>query len=53
MSVSSFLRELLRARMTDQAAYGQSMERYLSRRGRPLGGARPGREEIHDRASLR
>jgi hypothetical protein len=53
MSVSSFLRELLRERMTDQAAYGQSMERYLSRRGRALGGARPGREEIHDRASLR
>jgi hypothetical protein len=53
MSVSSFLRELLRERMTDQAAYGQAMERYLSRRGRALDGARPSREEIHDRASLR
>jgi plasmid stability protein len=53
MSVSSYLRELLRERMTGEALYAESMERYLSRRGRRLGGPLPTREEVHDRVGLR
>jgi hypothetical protein len=53
MSVSAFLRELLRERMTAQAAYSHAMDRYLARRGQRLGGSRTPRQEIHDRAGLR
>ena len=53
MSVSSFLRELLTERMVTDAAYASSMDRYLSRRAKKLGGPRPTREELHDRAGLR
>jgi plasmid stability protein len=53
MSVSSYLRELLRDRMVGEVAYSTSMERYLSRRGKKLGGNLPTREEVHDRAGLR
>jgi hypothetical protein len=55
MSVSSFLRLILRERMGDQASYEAARDRYLAR-GPWLasGGARyPTREEIHDRAGLR
>ncbi len=53
MSVSSYLRELLRERMVGEVAYAASMQRYLSRRGKKLGGSLPTREEVHDRAGLR
>jgi hypothetical protein len=53
MSLSSFLREMLRERMVGEAAYTEAMERYLSRPSKELGGAHPTREELHDRAGLR
>ncbi|MGQ0670846.1 MAG: hypothetical protein ACT4PO_14455 [Actinomycetota bacterium] len=53
MSVSSLLRELLRQRMGGRIAYTGAMERYLSRGPAGLGGRRPTREELHDRAGLR
>ena len=52
-SLSSFLRELLEERMTGDAEYQSAMDRYFSRGGRTMGGARPSREELHDRAGLR
>jgi hypothetical protein len=52
-SVSSLLRELLREHMGGRESYAGAMERYLSRAPRELGGARPSREELHDRAGLR
>lgn len=53
MSVSGFLRELLHERMIGDASYADSMDRYLSRRPKKLGGERPTREELHARADLR
>jgi hypothetical protein len=55
MSVSSFIRNLLRERMGGQAAYAGAMNRYLSRPGLDLSGGRsyPSRDELHDRAGLR
>ena len=55
MSVSSFIRQLLRERMGGQVAYAGAMSRYLSRAGSDLsaGGGYPAREELHDRAGLR
>ena len=55
MSVSSFIRQLLRERMGGQVAYAGTMSRYLSRAGSDLseGGDYPAREELHDRAGLR
>jgi len=55
MSVSSFIRQLLRERMGGQVAYGGAMKRFLSRAGSDLSqGARyPAREELHQRAGLR
>ncbi len=55
MSVSRFIREILRERMAGQVTYEAAMERYLAREPVPLkrGGAYPRREELHDRADLR
>jgi len=55
MSVSGFIRQLLRERMGGQVAYAGAMSRYLSRAGSDLseGGAYPAHEELHDRAGLR
>lgn len=54
MSVSSFIRLLLRERMGGQAGYAGARERYLARiRSSISEGAYPGREELHDRAGLR
>jgi hypothetical protein len=55
MSVSSFVRLLLRERMGGQAAYAGARERYRSRTGVPIsdGATYPRREELHDRAGLR
>jgi plasmid stability protein len=55
MSVSRFIREMLRERMGGQAAYDGAMGRYLSRSAVELKdvGPYPGREELHDRAGLR
>jgi hypothetical protein len=53
VSVSSLLRDLLREHMGGRESYAGTMERYLSREPRKLGGARPSREELHDRAGLR
>jgi hypothetical protein len=52
-SVSSLLRELLLEHMGGRESYAGAMERYLSREPRTLGGSRPTREELHDRARLR
>ena len=52
-SVSAFLRSMLRERMIGDAGYAAAMERYLSRASRRLGGRRPTRDELHDRADLR
>ena len=52
-SVSSLLRDLLREHMAGRESYAGAMERYLGRVPRKLGGVRPGREELHDRAGLR
>jgi plasmid stability protein len=53
VSVSSFLRELLKERMATEEGYEDAMRRYLSRPQVPLGTPRPTREEVHDRAGLR
>ncbi len=55
MSVSGFIRQLLRERMGGQAAYAGAMSRYLSRAGSNLSSGRPypAREELHERAGLR
>jgi len=53
MSVSSLLRELLRDHMGGRESYAGALERYLSREPQTLGGPRPSREELHDRAGLR
>ncbi len=55
ISMSSLIRHLLRERMGGQAAYAGAMQRYLSRPASGLrqAGARPTREELHDRAGLR
>ncbi len=54
MSVSGFIRQLMRERMGGQIAYPGAMSRYLSRAGSNLseGGNYPAREELHDRAGL-
>lgn len=55
MSVSSFIRTLLRERMGGQIAYDAAMERYLTRRPWVATGEEPlpAREDLHDRAGLR
>jgi hypothetical protein len=55
MSVSSFIRILLRERMGGQVAYAGAMSRFLSRAGSDLskGERYPSREELHERAGLR
>jgi plasmid stability protein len=55
MSVSSFVRVLLRERMGGQAEFAGARDRYLSRAGSDISGGKryPGREELHDRAGLR
>jgi hypothetical protein len=54
MSVSSFVRLLLREHMGGQAAYSGAMARYLSRRPAAISDGRyPSRDEVHDRAGLR
>jgi hypothetical protein len=53
MSVSSLLRDLLREHMGGRESYAGAMDRYLSRAPRKLGGPRPPRDELHDRAGLR
>jgi plasmid stability protein len=53
LSVSSLLRELLREHMGGRESYSGAMERYLSREPQTVGGPRPSREELHDRAGLR
>ena len=53
MSLSGFLREVLRERMVADASYADSMNRYLSRRPHKLGGPPPTREETHSRADPR
>ena len=52
-SVSAFLRQLLRERMGTTSSYVEARSRYLARPARRLGGTRPSREELHDRAGLR
>jgi hypothetical protein len=55
MSLSSFIRQLLRERMQGHVAYSGAKSRYLRRAGSNLSGAGgyPAREELHDRADLR
>lgn len=57
MSVSRFLRELIRERRQKDGEYEQAMRRYLARERRPLRSdpsiPYPSREEIHDRGSFR
>lgn len=55
MSISSFVRLLLRERMGGQAAYHGAMSRYLSRAASDLSGGTgyPLRQDLHDRAGLR
>ena len=55
MSVSGFIRQLLRERMGGQVAYAGAMSGYLSRAGSNLseGGGYPAREKLHGRADLR
>lgn len=55
MSLSSFIRQLLRERMGGQVAYAGAKSRYLSRADSNLseGGVYPAREELHDRVGLR
>ena len=53
VSVSSLLRDLLHDHMRSRESYAGAKERYLSREPRKLGGLRPSREELHDRAGLR
>lgn len=55
MSVSSFIRQLLRERMGGQVAYAGAKGRYLSRAASDISGGRgyPTREELHERAGLR
>ena len=54
MSVSSYIRLLLRERMGGQASYEGAMQRYLSRAPWIASeGPYPTREELHDRAGLR
>lgn len=52
-SVSSFLRALLRQRMEGDDTYSSARARYLARGPVAMGGRRPSREELHDRAALR
>lgn len=55
MSVSSYIRQLLRERMGGQVAYAGAMNRFLSRASSDLSGGSgyPSREELHERAGLR
>lgn len=55
MSVSGFIRELLRKDMKGKADYEGAMRRFLARGSSELKrrGAYPAREELHDRAGLR
>jgi plasmid stability protein len=52
-SVSSLLRDLVREHIGGRESYRAAMARYLSREPRKLGGPRPSREALHDRAGLR
>lgn len=56
MSVSRFVGEVLQERMQEQRAYNDAMRSFLAHAPfdfRFVGGARPTREELHDRSSLR
>jgi hypothetical protein len=53
VSLSSLLRDLLREHMGGRESYSGAKDRYLSREPQKLGGPRPSREELHDRAGLR
>lgn len=56
MSLSRFIREILRERMEDRARYEDAMRRYLSRGAGPLRREAipyPTRDEVHSRAGLR
>lgn len=54
-SVSRFVGELLKSRMTRERQYNIAMKRFLGRSPRTLKekGGYPGREELHERALLR
>jgi hypothetical protein len=56
MSMTRFVGQMLRERMTAAEAYETAMEEYLSRSGRALkdaGEHYPARDELHERADLR
>ncbi|GIV00395.1 MAG: hypothetical protein KatS3mg014_2010 [Actinomycetota bacterium] len=56
MSLSRFIREILRERMEDRGRYEAAMRRYLTRRPAALRretAPYPTRDELHDRAHLR
>jgi len=55
-SVSRLLGEMLQERMHEVREYNEAMQHYLSRkpfRFEWMGGRKPAREELHDRADLR
>jgi plasmid stability protein len=54
-SVARFLGELLRQKMREEQGYEDAMKRFLSRKPSRISeaGVYSGREELHDRASLR
>jgi hypothetical protein len=56
MSLSRFVGEVLRERMSDERDYERAMRRSLARRPRPLkhpSDVYPKREELHERPVLR
>ena len=55
MSLSRFVGELLRRRMTEERGYDRSLQQFLSRPATRLSKDRgyPTREELHDRPGLR
>jgi hypothetical protein len=56
MSVSRFVGEVLRERMSEAREYDAAMQRFLDVRAFAFEfaeGRRPGREELHERADLR
>jgi hypothetical protein len=55
-SVSRLLGEILQERMREMKDYNEAMRSYLARRPFKfewVGGCRPAREDLHDRAGLR
>ncbi len=56
MSVSRFIGETLQDRMNEVRDYDEAMRSFLAHKPFKfefVGGKRPGREELHDRAGLR